>query len=155
MRKIRYKTRFFYLLTSLILFSACDDGGIVNIKWDRDSCERCRMVISDPHFAAQLRGGPKNKAYLFDDIGCAVHWLKKQPWGEDENVKIWVKDYRDTEKWLDARKAYYVSQQITPMDFGFGATKKPVKGSIDFETAKTQIMAKTHRHRFGGLKTTP
>ena len=30
--------------------------GMAEIKWDRDTCARCNMVISDPRFAAELRG---------------------------------------------------------------------------------------------------
>jgi len=136
-----------YFLTVLTLLTGCngDITAPVEITLDRDNCERCRMVISDKHFAAQVRGGPKKKAYLFDDMGCAVHWLKKQAWGEDETTKIWVTDYRNG-RWLDARKAYYVSGQITPMDFGLGAVAEQVEGSMDFETAKAVLLAKKHKH---------
>ncbi len=132
----------FYILSIVTLFTiSCsnNDTGIVDVKWDRDACERCRMVISDRHFAAQVRGGPKNKAYLFDDLGCAVHWLQKQKWAD--TAKIWVTDYRNG-KWLNARTAHYVSGQITPMDFEFGAVAEPIKGSVDFATAKAKMLAK-------------
>jgi nitrous oxide reductase accessory protein NosL len=136
----------FYLFAVIALLISCsNDTGTIEIKWDRDSCERCRMVLSDRHFSAQVRGGAKNKVYLFDDIGCAVHWLKKQSWGEDETTQIWVTDYRNGD-WLDARTAYYISGQTTPMDFGFGAVPESVEGRVDFETAKMQMLAKEHRH---------
>ncbi len=142
----------FYILSGITLFTlltiSCsnNDTGVVDVKWDRDACERCRMVLSDRHFAAQVRGGPKNKAYLFDDLGCAVHWLQKQKWGE--TAKIWVTDYRNG-KWLDARTAHYVAGQITPMDFEFGAVAELIKGSVDFATAKAKMLAKkqkSHKH---------
>jgi len=138
----------FYILSVVTLFTlftiSCsnNDTGVVDVKWDRDACERCRMVLSDRHFAAQVRGGPKNKAYLFDDLGCAVHWLNKQTWGE--TAKIWVTDYRNG-KWLDARTAHYVSGQITPMDFNFGAVAEPLKGSVDFATARAKMLAKKQK----------
>ena len=47
---------------------------MVEIKWDRDTCVRCSMVISDRRFAAQLRGGPENTAFKFDDPGCLAFW---------------------------------------------------------------------------------
>jgi hypothetical protein len=34
------------------------------------------MVISDRRFAAEMRGGEKNIVFKFDDIGCAVFWLR-------------------------------------------------------------------------------
>jgi copper chaperone NosL len=57
---------------------------MAEIKWDRETCVRCSMVISDRRFAAQLRGGPKNTVFKFDDIGCFAFWirdhLKTYPW---------------------------------------------------------------------------
>jgi copper chaperone NosL len=69
--------------------SACGSSGawpegMAEIKWDRDTCVRCSMVISDRRFAAELRGGEKNTVFKFDDIGCAVFWMRDKakdfPW---------------------------------------------------------------------------
>jgi hypothetical protein len=50
-------------------------------------CVRCGMAISDRRFAVQLRGGPKNEAFKFDDIGCATTWCSEKvgqhPWIND------------------------------------------------------------------------
>ena len=138
-----YSIIFFGVITLLI---GCNDNtGITEVKWDRDSCERCRMVLSDRHFAVQVRGGPKNKVYHFDDIGCAVHWLKEQSWSQDQTTKIWVTDYRDGQ-WLDARTAQFVFNQVTPMNFGLGATAKPVDNSVTFEIAKARLLLRKHQH---------
>ena len=64
-------------LIVLLALSACSDNGTgpVEVKWDRDACERCRMVLSDRYHAAQIRGGPadrKARVYKFDDIGGAI-----------------------------------------------------------------------------------
>ena len=117
------------------------DSGPVKIRWDRESCARCAMAISDPHYAAQIRGGPaerKTKVYKFDDIGCAVVWLDQQPWKNDPRTKIWVADHRDGQ-WLDARKAWYVKGMKTPMDYGLGAQKTPAPGTLDFAAAREHI----------------
>ena len=50
--------------------------GPVEIKWDRDVCVRCSMVISDRHFAAQIRD-PMKKVLKFDDFGCAIFWKEQ------------------------------------------------------------------------------
>jgi len=135
-----------YLLSIVVFNVSCDNGTqTIEIKWDRDACEHCRMVISDKHFAAQIRGGAKNKVYLFDDIGCAVHWLPNQSWGKEKSTKIWVANYRNG-NWLNARTAYYIPGQTTPMDFGFGAVRELVAGSVNFEIAKAQLLAKKRRH---------
>jgi len=41
--------------------------GMAEIKWDRDTCVRCSMVISDRRFVGQIRGGPENTVFKFDD----------------------------------------------------------------------------------------
>lgn len=120
-----------------------DSTGYIEIAWDRDVCEKCRMLISDRHFAVQVRGGTKNKVYLFDDMGCALHWLNTQTWQANE---LWVRDYQ-SEKWLNAFTAHYVPQQKTPMDYGFGATVTATSHSVDFETAKMQILSTPAHHR--------
>lgn len=74
------------------VLAACgeDEGfaeGMLPIKWDRDTCVRCAMAISDRRFAVQVRGGPKNLAFNFDDIGCATTWCSEKvgqhPWIND------------------------------------------------------------------------
>jgi nitrous oxide reductase accessory protein NosL len=131
------------LTAALLILAACSresETGPVRIKWDRDTCVRCSMAISERNYAAQVRGGPKKKVYKFDDIGCAVHWLKNQPWGNDPAIEFWVADYRSG-KWLDARIARYVTGKRTPMGYGFGATAETPSGSIDFEEARKRILA--------------
>ncbi|MFA7242325.1 MAG: nitrous oxide reductase accessory protein NosL [Sulfuricellaceae bacterium] len=130
------------VLLSLFL-SACSGepkSGPVEIKWDRDGCTHCGMALSDRRFAAQVRGGVKHQAFKFDDIGCAVEWLKKQPWANDATTGIWVMDYR-TGKWLDARRARYIGGKTSPMAYGYAAvTDEP--GSIDFEELKKRVLAR-------------
>ena len=116
------------------------ETGPEEIVWDRDTCKRCGMAISDHHFAAQVRGGPKHWAYKFDDVGCALIWLKDQPWAEAPDTEIWVADLRSGE-WLDARQARFVAGKTSPMGYGFGALKEAAPGSIDFATLRSQILA--------------
>lgn len=140
---MRWAARIFLPAAALLLLAACSREpatGPVEIKWDRDTCKRCSMALSDRLYAAQVRGGPKHQAFKFDDIGCVVHWLKTQPWGNDPAVEIWVADYRSG-KWLDARSAHYVTGKRTPMGYGYGATAEAVPGSIDFEEARKQLLA--------------
>lgn len=121
-----------------------DKTGPIEIHWDRDSCALCNMIISDARFAAQVRGGPKRKAYKFDDIGCAINWLNKKPWAGDPEAEIWVAERSSTRqqvKWLKARDSRFVKGEQTPMNYGFGAVAASVPGSIDF-VALTNIILK-------------
>ena len=142
---------------ALLLLAACsrDPGsGPVAVHWDRDSCERCRMVISDPHFAAEVRYFPPGKASriaLFDDLGCAMQWLKDKPWKDDPNTEIWVADHRSGH-WLDARKARYVAVKSTPMDYGLGAQDTAAPVSLSLDQAAKHIEAVERRFDGQGLQ---
>ena len=55
-------------------------------------------------------------------------------------------DYRNGE-WIDARKASYVTDRISPMNYGLGAQKEMTEGALDFSQAKEHIiMAEKERH---------
>lgn len=142
MMKWILRSALFLLVVGLL--AACHrepKTGPVEVRWDRDTCVRCSMVLSDRNFAAQVRGGPKHQAYKFDDFGCAVFWLKDKPWADDPATEFWVASASDG-KWLEARKAYYVTGKRTPMGYGFGAMALPVPGSLSFEEARKQVLAK-------------
>lgn len=125
------------LLTALALvLSGCSDEpatGPVPIKYGRDTCDFCRMVISDPRHAAQIRGGPGHKAYKYDDLGEGLIHLSRQAWKDDADVEIWVMDMASGKTWLDARKAYYVPVRQSPMGFNYGAITEPKPGALTFE----------------------
>ena len=132
------------LMTGLLL-SSCDGGsgnGPAEINWDRDACERCRMVLSDRQYSAQVRYLPEGKRFSrvmwFDDIGCASLWLDDKPWKDEPTTEIWVTDHRNGE-WIDARKASFVKGKTTPMDYGLGAQSDPAAGALDFAQAKAHI----------------
>ncbi len=140
----RRSTKIPWLALLALLAIACSrapESGPVAIHWDRDVCARCKMVISDRHYAAEIRYTPPGKSSrvaLFDDIGCAVQWLKDKPWRNDPKTEIWVADHRSGE-WLDARKARYVRVPNTPMEYGLGAQRENTPGSLDFEQAKAHV----------------
>jgi nitrous oxide reductase accessory protein NosL len=139
----------------LLLLTACsnDPGtGPAEIKWDRDICNRCRMVVSDPHFAAQIRHFPEGKrsrVETFDDIGCAMLWLDQQAWKDEPTIEIWVADFR-TGDWIDARSATYVTQNTTPMEYGLGA--QPGPGGMSFEQAKSHVYDVEQRFNRHGVQ---
>jgi len=95
-------------------------GSVEAIHWDRDMCERCKMVVSERKYAAEIVDPKTDKVYKFDDLGCAVLWLEEEriPWAKA--ARIWVTDAK-TGEWLDARKARYTDDSITPMAYGVAA----------------------------------
>ena len=136
---------FLCLALSLVACDSKPKTGPDQVRWDRDVCERCRMVVSDHHFAAQVRRGIGHPAIRFDDLGCALIWLEQQPWGSESGVELWVTDYESGD-WLDAYSARYVLAQRTPMDYEVGATRKHGNMTISFADARKHIFAVEARH---------
>jgi hypothetical protein len=140
-------------LTPLALaLAACGKSGwpdgMAEIKWDREVCPRCSMVISDRRFAAELRGGPKDMVVKFDDIGCLTFWirdnLKNHPWLAEPETRMWVADVTSKGKevtWLDPRKVQFITR-TSPMGYNFGAVAYPQMGSMDFESMRQHVLAK-------------
>lgn len=138
----------FLLAVIALIAGACSSEpptGPVEIRYGRDTCDFCHMIISDPRFAAQIRGGPGHKPYKFDDIGDALLFLEAQAWKDDPKVEIWVMDVDTGSKWLDARKAYYQRGMQSPMAHGFGAVPDMRPGTITFEEMRTSAVKRAAR----------
>ncbi len=137
MRRLRIDIRALMgLLLAAFVLAGCwgePATGPVPIRFGRDTCDVCRMIISDPRYAAQVRGGPKHRAYKFDDIGELVLWLDKQSWKDDPKTEIWVMDSAAGKTWLNAATAYYLKHSHTPMDYGFGAVEAAETGAITYK----------------------
>ena len=130
-----------------ILISGCDTKIDLNpkkIHWDRDMCERCKMVLSDRKFSAQAINPDNGKKYVFDDIGCVILWFKENNISWKDRAVIWVNDAK-TGEWINARKAFYDALNITPKAYGFGAhaKKEDIKTDqevIDFEEVTRRVI---------------
>ena len=126
----------------ILLIIACKGGNEeqlpVDFVWDREACEECKMALSDPHYSAQVID-PNGQAYFFDDIGCAILWLQRQPW--KDKSRTWVNDVK-TKEWIDAEKANWISgDPQTPMGYGFAATLSPVETALDYEMVKKRMVS--------------
>ncbi|MDR1424942.1 MAG: hypothetical protein LBI92_10135 [Azoarcus sp.] len=147
------------LLTPLAgLLAACGKNGdwpdgMAAIHWDRDTCTGCGMVISDRRFAMEVRGGPNDAAFKFDDIGCFFVWRKQavieNPWLATAAARLWVADASaastaaPTARWLDPRAARY-AEQSSPMGYNLAALPADQAGAagIDFEEAARRVLAR-------------
>jgi copper chaperone NosL len=79
-----------------------------------DACARCRMVVSNVHFAAQL-AAPREEPVFFDDIGCLRDFLASRPRLPPATV-AYVADHR-TGAWVRAAQAVFTRADAldTPM----------------------------------------
>jgi len=95
--------------------AACVSGPPRPVAVDtlNDQCAACRMVISDPAFAAQVVA-PGEEPRLYDDLQCLRDGLAAVPPHGD--ARIFVADHR-TGAWVAADRALYVRipDLATPM----------------------------------------
>ena len=139
------------LTTSILLFGLCFTGceersktDVSKVHWDRDMCARCVMVVSDRHNTTQVKHPDTGKKYMFDDIGCAILWFKDEKIDWKDRAVIWITDV-NSGKWIDARTAFYDTENITPMAYGFSAhlTKDTIKSDqeiIDFAEVTKRVI---------------
>jgi len=137
----------FTTLVSLLSMSGCEERSttdVAKVHWDRDMCARCVMVVSDRKNTTQVREPKTGKKYMFDDIGCTILWFQDQNITWKDQAVIWITDV-NTGEWIDARKAFYDTENVTPMAYGFSAhkTKESIKEGqeiIDFEELSRRVI---------------
>jgi copper chaperone NosL len=116
--------------------------GTEEIHYGRETCTKCGMVISDPHFAAEIRGGPDRQLVKFDDAGCAVNWLETQAWRAESTTDFWVMDADTGQSWLKAKEAWYMPGAMSPMNYGFSAHPQKQAEMVDFAAMTSAALAK-------------
>jgi len=119
---------YFKILMIVILvfiFSACekkDRSAVSKVHWDRDMCARCVMVVSDRFNTTQVKDPKTGKKYMFDDIGCMALWFEEEKIEWKDRAIVWVTDV-NTGEWINAKIAFYDTENITSMAYGFSAHK--------------------------------
>jgi copper chaperone NosL len=104
------------LAVALLLWrAAAPPAGPVEPAWDRVACARCRMLVGEPAFAAQLHT-PAGEVLHFDDPGCLL--LHREASGAAGAA--WFHDSRGP-GWLPEAEARFVAAERTPMGHGFAA----------------------------------
>ncbi|MDD3343132.1 MAG: hypothetical protein PHR87_06115 [Sulfurospirillaceae bacterium] len=137
----------YFIWLILFVLMGCEskiDTDPIKVHWDRDMCERCKMVLSDRKFSAQVINPENGRRYTFDDIGCVILWFKDDKITWSDKAVIWVNDARNG-TWIDARSAWYDVENITPMAYGFGAhpTKEALHDGdevIDFAEMSRRVI---------------
>jgi hypothetical protein len=92
--------------------------GPVPIAWDREPCAHCHMQIGEPRHAVQLVT-TEARVLDFDDVGCAIAYLKQHKPGVH---RLWFHGEGDT--WLGAEVVGFVKTDITPMGSGLLAVER-------------------------------
>ena len=131
--------------TAALAAGGCAGGvpdGPPAIRYGEAACEACRMLVSEPRFAAAARASD-GEPLVFDSIGCLLRYEQARA------VVVrhrWVHDY-ETGQWVDAAEAWFVHSRdlMTPMGDGVVALA---------DQARAEALAAGHRGRilrFGAL----
>lgn len=115
LRKFGKKTTLPILL--LFVAASCVNYNQVPIKYNADTCNNCKMTISDEKFCAQAIS-TKGRAFKFDDIQCMVQFVDAQP--DTKMAAYYVHSFTGGDVFLDADKAFFIKggEIRTPMNGG-------------------------------------
>jgi hypothetical protein len=108
---------------ALLALAACAPEGPAPVAWDRVACAHCRMLVSDPRFAAQLQL-TSGEVLFYDDPGSLL--LDRATRGRPARA-AWFHDSAG-EGWLAESEVTFASGAETPMGYGYAAVRT---GSVD------------------------
>lgn len=103
----------------------------VEIQPKEYQCSQCNMDVERLSYAVELITKEGN-TYFFDDIGCLVLWIE----ANHPDVHSILTQTQDTQKWIDAKQAYYSRTAASPMGYGFAAYEKKKPSLIGYEEMK-------------------
>jgi hypothetical protein len=96
----------------------------------------CGMPIEDINYASEAIS-PKGNTWFFHDHGGLAHWMQDKKFKDQLVIWVWAKD---TQKWIDGRKAWYSTNENTPMSYGFVAYENKKRGMIDFDEMYLRVL---------------
>ena len=127
-------------LVALGLVACGPAEGPQPIVYDREPCAHCRMLISEPRFAAQLQT-QDGEVQNFDDPGCLLAALETR----SPSVRaLWVHHVRE-DRWLDAAHVAFEVTQQTPMGYGLGAVAAGTPHALTLDEARARVAARGAR----------
>ncbi|WP_243825736.1 nitrous oxide reductase accessory protein NosL [Flavobacterium covae] len=109
--RVLYRILLFF---SFIFSLSCGSDKPQSIKLNIDSCDFCKMTISNPQFSCQIITD-KGRCYKFDDLSCLLQYIR--------NTKIkavYVSDYLN-KNMISANDGFFVKH----INF-----KSPMNGNI-------------------------
>ena len=96
----------------------------------------CGMVLVNKQYAGQVIA-PNGKTWFFHDQGGIPLWLENRSF--KNSAKIWVFT-KDSQKWIEVRKAWFSLTDDTPMHYGFAAYERKKKYYIDYDQMRLKML---------------
>lgn len=114
------KSNLTYLLL-LFIFIACTPVP-EPIKFGKDSCEHCKMLIMDQKWGAEIVTS-KGKIHKFDDINCLTVYLKESELTPKEIAHLLVIDFMNPGRFVSVSEAWFAKSENlrSPMASGVAA----------------------------------
>ena len=112
------------------------------INFGVDNCSFCKMTIMDQKFATQCIS-KKGKTFKFDDLHCMIHFMKNGGVWSNEVGKVYIADYAEQGKWIEADKAFILHSESLKSPMGgnyaaFGDYTKLENAMKQFNGEKTE-----------------
>ncbi|NNF01270.1 MAG: hypothetical protein HKN22_01155 [Bacteroidia bacterium] len=111
---MRSLNKFILTLMIPLAISSCEIKPS-DIEYNTDSCSECKMIISDPQFAAQIVT-KKGRNYKFDAIECMLRDVNRR--GIADLKYILVTTFDVPGKLMNARNASYLISKNIPSPMG-------------------------------------
>ena len=124
------------LACAMALASCGPAEGPQPIVFDREPCAHCRMLISEPRFAAQLQD-EDGRVASFDDPGCLLAYLEAR---RPPVRALWFHHVRE-DRWLSGETVAFEAGQSTPMGYGLGAVEAGAPAALPLAAARERVAA--------------
>ena len=123
-----YSIELFFTVTFIcFIFVSCQKAP-EPISYSNDSCDNCKMTISDPKFGAELITN-RGKIYKFDSIECLSAFYGSMK--EEEIHSVWVTDYLTPEKFINTADAYFLVSEKLKSPMGLNISAFADQNSLD------------------------
>ncbi len=110
-----------YLIPLIFILGGCSSDP-EPIKYGHDSCEHCRMLITDNNYGAELIT-KKGKIFKYDSIECLADYQSNL--SEEEIHSMWVVDFYPPNELINFNEAHFLQSENlkSPMGLYLSAYK--------------------------------
>lgn len=114
-------------LAAAFFISACQSGP-QPIEYGKDSCDNCKMLITDSRYGSQLVTD-KGKVFRFDAVECLGEYIVDNNMEENENTSLYVSDFFEPATLINVKNAEYLHNDDfrSPMGLNVLATNNAEK----------------------------
>jgi copper chaperone NosL len=117
--------------------------GPAPVAWSRQPCARCRMLVGEPRFAAQLHTAA-GEVLHFDDPGCLLLYQRD---AKPDPRATWF-HHAHGDRWIPGRDAVFVPLSPSPMGYGLGAVARGESpGALSPDAALRHALAREAERR--------